>query len=83
MSNPVTLTTEESPAVKRTRAKLEALVWRHTHRDFKGLIDGIRTVLHLAPGGTCVVALSSLTDAELFDKLPSRVRAELPPEVRS
>jgi hypothetical protein len=70
--------------VKLTRAKLEALVWRHTHRDFKGLIDGARTVLHRAPGGgTCLAWLSSLTDAELYDKLPSRVRAELPPEVRS
>lgn len=69
--------------VKLTRAKLEALVWRHTHRDFKGLIDGVRTVLHLVRGGGGAVPLSSLTDAELYDKLPSRVRAELPPEVRS
>lgn len=61
------------------RARLEALVWKHTHRDFKGRItDGARTVLHLVPGsGTCIVALAKLSDEELLGKLPASVMATL------
>lgn len=60
-----------------TRARLEALVWTSTHRDYRGVSNGIRCVLHLVPNvGTCSVSLSSLTEAELISKLPSRVRRE-------
>jgi len=61
------------------RKQLESLVWRHTHRDFKGKReDGTRCVNHLVPEyGTCSVPLASLTDAELLGKLPARVRAEV------
>jgi hypothetical protein len=53
------------------RKKLEALVWKHTHRDFKGRTpDGVRTVMQLVPGqGTCIVALAKLSDDELVGKL--------------
>lgn len=58
------------------RKKLEALVWKHTSRDFRGKSpSGERTVLQLVPGqGTCIVLLSSLSDVELFSKLPLQVR---------
>lgn len=47
-----------------------ALIWRHTHRDFKGKgADGIKRVLVLRPGGTTSVPLNALTDAEVADKL--------------
>lgn len=62
------------------RKKLEALVWRHTHRDFRGVgDDGVRRVLHLnrATGGTESWPLSSFTDDELIAKLPQRVRVGL------
>lgn len=60
------------------RNKLEALVWKHTHADFKGKIDGQKNVLHLVPGkGTCLVFLSTFTEAELLEKIPSRIKAEL------
>lgn len=61
------------------RKKLEALVWKHTHRDFKGKReDGTKCVLHFSPSeGTCSVTLSSLSDSQLRDKLPRKVREEM------
>lgn len=60
------------------RAQLESLVWKHTHRDFKGKGgDGSRRVLRLVEGlGTCSVLLSGLTLGELVHELPSRERAK-------
>jgi hypothetical protein len=59
------------------RKKLEALVWRHRHRDFGGRgDDGVRRVLHLNPrtGGTELWPLSSFTDRGLIAKLPRKIR---------
>jgi hypothetical protein len=59
----------------KRRKKLEALVWKHKHADFKGKVGGKKTVLKLIAGsGTCLVELSSLTDGELVDMLPRKVR---------
>lgn len=44
-------------------------VWRKTHRDYRGTIDGIRHILVLRNGGTCSVPLSHLTDAEIADRI--------------
>jgi hypothetical protein len=47
------------------------LIWRHTHRDFKGkLADGSKSVLTLRQGGTTLVPIDALTDAEIAEKLP-------------
>lgn len=65
------------------RRGLETLVWRHTHRDFRGRgSDGVRRVLHLNPqtGGTESWPLAAFTDDELLAKLPRRVREELSPK---
>jgi len=61
---------------QRDRTRLEALVWKNKHTDFKGKrADGTKCVLHLYPErGTCSVPLASLTDAELLAKLPTHVR---------
>ena len=61
-----------------TRARLEALVWRNTHADFRGKReDGTKCVLHFVPNsGTCSVPLASLTDAQLIEKLPRKVRKD-------
>jgi len=48
--------------------KLEA-IWRSTHADFKGRIDGTRTIL-VYRLGTCLVRLDDLTDKEIEDRLP-------------
>jgi hypothetical protein len=57
------------------RKQAESLVWSRTHRDYKGVVTisggkKIRCVLVLRDGGTQSVPLSSLTEAELADKLP-------------
>lgn len=58
----------------KTRKKLEALLWKHTSKDFRGTIDGVKNVLVLRGGlGTCLVNLTDLTDAELLDKLPRKL----------
>lgn len=64
--------TKQSP-----RAQLEALVWKHTHRDFKGVTDGVRYRLHLNTengGGTESWPLSAFSNEQLVEKLPSKVR---------
>lgn len=59
------------------RRRALKLIWRHTHRDYKGTLpDGTRTVLMLREGGTCLVPLESLTEAELVDELKSAERLE-------
>ena len=62
---------------KANRKKLEALVWRTTHRDFKGkLADDTKTVMVLANGGSALAALTELTDDQLLDKLTTVAWAE-------
>jgi hypothetical protein len=61
-----------------TRRKLEALVRKHTHRDFKGGKGADRTILAFVSGiGTCQVWLSKMTDSELLERLPKSVRESL------
>ncbi len=62
------------------RKKIEAMVWRPTHREARGVgDDGVRRVLHVNPAtcGTELWPLSSLTNAQLTDRLPRSVRDEL------
>jgi len=66
---------DEAGADKR-RKELERLVWKHTHRDFKGKYQGQKTVLTLGPKGTTMVAISDLSDDELLKKIPSRFRPQ-------
>jgi hypothetical protein len=58
------------------RKKLEALVWKHKHKDFRGkLEDGTKCVLHYVAGtGTCSAPLASLTEAELVAMLPKTLK---------
>lgn len=59
-----------------TRDQQLTLIYRHTHRDYKGRLNGQRTVLTLRQGGTTLVQLDSLTDAEIADKLPYSLTLE-------
>jgi hypothetical protein len=52
-----------------TRKQKLALIWKRTHRDFKGRMDGVRTIM-VYRNGTCLVALDDLTDEEIESKLP-------------
>jgi hypothetical protein len=51
------------------------LIWRHTHRDYKGKIGQVRHVL-VFRAGTCSVPLDSLTEAEYAERLEWAQRAE-------
>jgi hypothetical protein len=58
------------------RKKQLAAVWRNTHRDFKGKINGVRGILVLREGGTHSVPLDDLTDAEIASRLPKPKKDE-------
>lgn len=54
---------------KERKAAL-AVIWRNTHRDFKGTLeDGTKSIL-IYRQGTCLVPLEALTDQEIADRLP-------------
>jgi hypothetical protein len=55
-----------------TREEKLLAIWRNTHADFKGKIDGKACILVLREGGTHSVPLTDLTDEEIADKLPKR-----------
>jgi len=60
-----------------SREHLLSLIYRHTHSDYKGHIDGRRrSILINRNGGTCLVPLASLTDAEITGKLTYTLRQE-------
>ena len=56
-----------------TREQKLKLVWKNTHNDFRGKIDGVKTIL-VYRNGTTLVALNDLTDKEINDKLPKEFR---------
>lgn len=62
----------------KRRAKLERLVWKHTHSDFRGKhADGTKHVLHNQEGvtyGTESWPLSKFTEEQLLNKIPRKVR---------
>lgn len=53
-----------------TRDEALNAIWRYTHKDYRGMIDGERTILTLRQGGTTLVCLKDLTDEEIARKLP-------------
>ncbi|HZM28765.1 MAG TPA: hypothetical protein VFB89_15560 [Gemmatimonadales bacterium] len=66
--------------IEKRNADLD-LIWKHTHPDFRGVIDGIRYVLTNRNGATVLAPLHSLPEAELADSLAyarSRVERGLP-----
>jgi hypothetical protein len=57
-----------------TREQQLKKIYATTHRDFKGNINGVKTIMVCRQGGTCIVALSDLTDAEIADRLPKAAK---------
>ncbi|CAM5767138.1 hypothetical protein [Bosea minatitlanensis] len=51
------------------RKKQLDAVWAATHRDYKGRIEGRRTIM-VNRRGTCLVYLEDLTDQEIAERLP-------------
>lgn len=56
------------PALLTKEDKLK-LIYRHTHKDYKSVIGGVGAILVLRAGGTHLVGMTSLTDAEIANKL--------------
>lgn len=56
-----------------TREQKLKLVWKNTHKDFRGTYDGVKSIM-VFRNGTCLVNLSDLTDKEINDRLPAEVR---------
>jgi hypothetical protein len=52
-----------------TRDQKLKLVWRETHRDYKGMLNGERSIM-VYRQGTCLVLLKDLTDEEIEARLP-------------
>jgi hypothetical protein len=44
-------------------------IWKQTHKDYKGLIDGARMIMILRNGATRLVKLDELTDEEISKQL--------------
>jgi hypothetical protein len=61
-----------------TRKEKLKLIWRHTHRDYRGIAaDGTKMVLEMVPGvGTCSVPLESLTDEQIEKRMPYVLKIE-------
>jgi len=57
---------------KYRRNKQLAAVWKRTARDVRHVIDGRRWILALRKGGTELIPLDHLSDAEIAERLPSR-----------
>ena len=68
------MNTPLDPATMTRETKLN-LIYRHTHRDYKGGKGAERTIL-VYRGGTALVLLDNLTEAEISFKLPSALKSE-------
>jgi hypothetical protein len=53
--------------IEGERARVLKIIWRETHADYRGCIEGVRTIL-VNRGGSCLVGLGDLTDEEIIDK---------------
>lgn len=58
-----------------TKPTVEALVWKHTHKDYRGFVRGKRSVLVLGERGTTLQPLDSMSREQLLSLLPSASRA--------
>jgi hypothetical protein len=59
-----------------TRDQQLALIYRHTSRDYRGKLNGEKTILVNINGATCLVKLDELTDDEIARKLPYALQQE-------
>ncbi|HDQ4405490.1 TPA: hypothetical protein P8734_005688 [Pseudomonas aeruginosa] len=59
-------------AAEKAHQKALALIYRHTHRDFKGRRDGVKEIM-LARG---LVALDDLTESDVAELLPQALKKE-------
>jgi hypothetical protein len=70
-----------------TRTELEKRAWWFTHKDYKALVDGKKSVLVSGPRGTTLTPLSALPLSKLEElakprSAPSVGHVDLPPGSR-
>jgi hypothetical protein len=63
------------PSTLTREAKLN-LIYRHTHRDYKGSGKGPARTILVYRGGTALVLLDNLTEDEINLKLPGALKSE-------
>ena len=69
------------PKPRPSRARLEALVWKFSHKDYRaaiasGPLRGKRSVLVLESGVTTLSPIARLSTEKLWSLLPQKVREE-------
>jgi hypothetical protein len=64
--------------VRMTRAQQLRLIWRHTHRDLKGRINGKgnKYIVFCRADGPHLVELPEITDQEIAQRMPYALRKE-------
>lgn len=71
--------TIETPAVDfygMDRKTALAFAWQTTHRDFRGVIDGERTILRNVKGATCLCFIKDTPDDELREMVRMGLRLQ-------
>lgn len=58
------------------RKQALTLIYRHTSKDYKGHLNGEKSILVLRAGGTTLVPLTALTDEEIARDLPYAQKCE-------
>lgn len=52
------------------------LIFKHTHADYKGKLDGEKSIMIMRDGRTCIVPMSQLTDEEIAKELSYALHKE-------
>jgi hypothetical protein len=60
-----------------TKQEQLTIIYRHTHRDYKGKVNGERAILINENGATVLCPLSALTDKQIARTFPYCYRREL------
>lgn len=72
----MTKTTNPNAEAEKAHQKALTLIYRHTHRDYKGNAGGVRSIMVHRGGASCVVPLDGLTEAEVANLLPYAMKKE-------
>ena len=71
----MTVQANDSDAEKAHQKALK-LIYRHTSRDYKGSLGGVKSILVCRNGATTLIPLDLLTEAEVAERLPSAMKKE-------
>lgn len=72
----MTKTTNPNAEAEKAHQKALTLIYRHTHRDYKGNYNGVKSIMVCRGGASCIVPLDELTEAEVADLLPYAMKKE-------